>query len=282
MTRVLYVDCVGGVAGDMLLAALLDAGADAATSRGLGGEGLAARPRRRAERHGIARARVTRARRAPSSRTAHWASIRAQIDAAGLPDAPRARAQDAFRASRIAEGRIHGIDPELVHFHEVGAVDAIAEVVGVALALESARRSTASSARRCPWAAGFVDAAHGRLPLPAPATLELLSGAPLTASSSSWSWSRRPARRSSPRSPTASGRSRAMTLAGSGYGAGTRDLEALPNVVRVMLGTDVATAAAASRWSRPTSTTCSPSSCPTPPRPASPPARSTSGRRRRR
>ena len=94
------------------------------------------------------------------------------------PSERRHRAQEAFKRLAIAEGKIHGIDPERVHFHEVGAIDAIGEVVGVALALESLGIDQIICSP-LPMGRGFVDAAHGRLPLPAPATLELLKGAPI-------------------------------------------------------------------------------------------------------
>ena len=129
-----------------------------------------------------------------------------------------------------------------MHFHEVGAVDAIGEVVGVALALESLGVDRVDLLAAAGRAAGSSTAAHGRLPLPAPATLELLRGrADLRRRHRRWSSSRRPARRSSPRSPRASAPLPRMTLDGSGYGAGTRDLKALPNVVRVILGTEATT-----------------------------------------
>src|SRR5262249_31505940 len=107
-----------------------------------------------------------------------WRSIREQIDAAGLPEPARAVAQEAFRRLAHAEGKIHAVDPEEVHFHEVGAVDAIGEVCGVALALHSLRIARAVGAPP-PVGRGLVQAAHGRLPLPAPATLALLEGAPV-------------------------------------------------------------------------------------------------------
>ena len=181
MTRTLYVDCVAGVAGDMLLGALLDAGAEAA-----GGRARARRAGRRGHgaRRGAGDAPGHRRdprrgwRGAAGQPHRDWASIRAQIDAAGLPERARLRAQEAFRRLAVAEGAVHGIDPERVHFHEVGAVDAIGEVCGVALALEELgiERVVCSP---LPVGRGFVEAAHGRLPLPAPATLELLRGAPL-------------------------------------------------------------------------------------------------------
>jgi uncharacterized protein (DUF111 family) len=134
VSRVLYIDCIAGVAGDMLLGALLDAGAEVDLS-GLDVEGLEIEVGT-AERHGITAKTVT-VKGAPGQPHRQWDSIRAQIDAAGLAERPRARAQKAFERLAHAEGRIHGIEPEHVHFHEVGAVDAIGEVVGVALALES-------------------------------------------------------------------------------------------------------------------------------------------------
>jgi uncharacterized protein (TIGR00299 family) protein len=125
-----------------------------------------------------------------------------------------------------------------VHFHEVGAVDAIGEVVGVALALESLGIDRVICSP-LPVGRGFVDAAHGRLPLPAPATLALLEGAPMygveiemelvTPTGAALVSSLAERYGPIPR----------FTLEGSGYGAGTRDLKTLPNVVRVMIGSDV-------------------------------------------
>jgi uncharacterized protein (TIGR00299 family) protein len=124
-----------------------------------------------------------------------------------------------------------------VHFHEVGAVDAIGEVVGVALALESLNIDRVVCSP-LPVGRGFVDAAHGRLPLPAPATLTLLEGAPIhgvdialelvTPTGAALVTSLADEYGDIPR----------MTVEGSGYGAGTRDLEKLPNVVRVIIGTE--------------------------------------------
>ncbi|HEY6887297.1 MAG TPA: nickel pincer cofactor biosynthesis protein LarC [Solirubrobacter sp.] len=234
MTRVLYVDCIGGVAGDMLLGALIDAGAQVELPD-LGVEGLGIELGT-AERHGIMATTVTVVG-APGQPHRHWSSIRAQIDAARLAERPRARAQAAFERLAVAEGRIHGIAPEEVHFHEVGAVDAIGEVVGVALALESLGIDRVVCSP-LPVGRGFVDAAHGRLPLPAPATLTLLEGAPIHGVDIAMELV----------TPTGAalvasladefGDIPRMTVEGSGYGAGSRDLEHLPNVVRVIVGSD--------------------------------------------
>jgi uncharacterized protein (TIGR00299 family) protein len=237
VSRTVYLDCVGGVAGDMLLGALLDAGAEAgAVSAGLAGlgvEGLELATERTA-RHGIA---ATRARVRGAARQPHrdWASIRALIDAAGLPQRARDRAQEAFRRLAHAEARVHGVDPERVRFHEVGAVDAIGEVCGVALALEdlAIERVVCSP---LPVGRGLVEAAHGRLPLPAPAVLALLEGAPLHGVDLDVELV----------TPTGAALVAALaegygplppiTLEATGYGAGTRDPAALPNLVRAIVG----------------------------------------------
>lgn len=233
----LYVDCVAGVAGDMLLGALLDAGADAERVRsglgGLGIEGLELRLER-AERHAIA---ATRARvvAAPGQPERTWASARELIDGAGLPARAHARAQEALARLARAEGRVHGVPPEQVHLHEAGAVDALAEVCGVALALEEldVERVVCSP---LPMPRGFVVAAHGRLPLPAPGALELLKGAPLygvevdvelvTPTGAALVSSL--AERYGPLPP--------MRLVDVGAGAGARDIDSIPNIVRVLLG----------------------------------------------
>jgi len=157
-----YIDCIGGVAGDMLLGALLDAGAQVDLSLvDLDVEVGTA------ERHGIT-AKTTRVHGAAEQPHRDWATIRTLIDALEIPPRAKARAQEAFRRLAIAEGKIHGIPPERVHFHEVGAIDAIGEVVGVALALESLTVEKVICSP-LPMGRGFVEAvamveAHGFRP----------------------------------------------------------------------------------------------------------------------
>src|ERR671933_2542641 len=217
----------------MFLAALMGAGA---TVDGPERPGVARLrvPTRRPERPGHVAPTVTGGG-APGQPHRHWASIREQIAAAGFPERVTARAQAAFARLAHAEARIHDTAPEQVHFHEVGAVDALGEVCGVALALESlgVDRVVCSP---LPAGRGFVRADHGRLPLPAPATLKLLEGAPLygvdvdrelvTPTGAALVASLAESYGPLPR----------MTLAGSGYGAGGRDLAAFPNVERAILG----------------------------------------------
>jgi uncharacterized protein (TIGR00299 family) protein len=221
----------------MLLGALIDAGADLERVRA----GLGTLPLENleidlgsAERHGIRAARVrVEGTSAPGHRT--WSDIRQVVDSGALPERARRRAQEAFRGLAEAEGRIHGLPPEEVHFHEVGALDAIADICGVALALEDLEVDRVVCSP-LPLSRGMIDAAHGRLPLPAPATLELLKGAPIygvdldvelvTPTGAALVAALQPAY--GPLPP--------MRLEAVGYGAGSRDIEAMPNVVRVLIG----------------------------------------------
>ena len=221
----------------MLLGALIDAGADFQHVRagldGLGIDGLRLELSR-GERHGIACARLDVI--APvEERLRRWPEIRELIDAAGLPGRVRARAQETFRRLAEAEAAVHDVAAEDVHFHEVGAIDALVDVCGAALALEQLgiERLVCSP---LPVPRGFVDAAHGRLPLPAPATLALLKGAPLHGVDISAELV----------TPTGAalvaslaegyGPLPPMRLEAVGYGAGSRRLEERPNLVRVLVG----------------------------------------------
>lgn len=237
MSRLAYVDCVGGVAGDMLLGALLDAGADADLVRAgldrLGIEGLELRlGRTRRGPLDAARVEVVAPRGRPHRGPRE---VRELVEGAHLPTRARERALATFDRLAVAEGRVHGIPPDEVTFHEVGATDAIADVCGVSLALESldVERIACSP---LPVARGTVASAHGPLPLPAPATLALLEGAPLHGVEDDAEL------------VTPTGAALVATLAdgfgplpplrleATGYGAGARELDRVPNVVRVLVG----------------------------------------------
>jgi uncharacterized protein (TIGR00299 family) protein len=165
-----------------------------------------------------------------------WRTIRAIIDQApDLPERARTRAQAVFGRLAAAEGRLHGFPPEEVHFHEVGGLDAIVDVVGTCLALESLG---IGSVRSGPVAlgTGTVRGSHGLLPNPAPAVVELLLGAPV----------RGAAREEELTTPTGAallaalaesfGPLPSMKITSSGYGAGSRDLDGRANVLQVVIG----------------------------------------------
>jgi pyridinium-3,5-bisthiocarboxylic acid mononucleotide nickel chelatase len=232
-----WFHCFSGIAGDMALGALVDAGADLDAIR----EVLLRLPVRDWELHaestmrgGIAGTRVIVD--APDSTVVRtYSHITALLEEARLPDRVRDRANAIFHAIATVEARLHRRSLEQVHFHEVGSVDAIVDVVGVATALELLDVDNVASS---PVATGIgmIRASHGLLPNPAPAVVELLAGAPthgvdlpfelttptgagiLAALCSEW------------------GPMPAMTITASGFGAGTRDIDTLPNLTQVVIG----------------------------------------------
>jgi uncharacterized protein (TIGR00299 family) protein len=187
MSRVVYLDCFAGASGDMLLASLLHAGVPLdglrAVLQALPLDGYAIETTE-VVRQGIAGLRFEVRVDAERQPHRHLADIEALIQGAGdaLHVRARVRALAVFRRLARAEAKVHGTTPDEVHFHEVGAVDSIVDIVGFAVALELAGVEEVY-ASPLPLGRGFVRAAHGVLPLPAPATLEILaeSGAPTVA-----------------------------------------------------------------------------------------------------
>jgi uncharacterized protein (DUF111 family) len=233
--RQVHLDLSAGVAGDMLVAGLIDAGAPEEALRAVL-DGLPpefAWRLERCTRQGIAARRfVVDAREGHVHR--HFTDVEALLDPLALSERARAWARAAFWELAVAEGRCHDCSPHEVHFHEVGAVDALVDVAG-ACALLDALDPAAVWASAVGVGSGTVDCAHGRLPVPAPATLELLRGVPLTgrdlqgeratptgaALLRAWGvrWGGRP-----PAAPLA-----------VGHGAGSRDTEDMPNFLRVVV-----------------------------------------------
>jgi hypothetical protein len=236
MPKILYFDCFSGISGDMALGALIDAGLSVDTLRAalqqLPVDGWSLDAERGMRRYlAGTRALVV----APELEThRHLADVRAIITAAALPERVRMRSLRAFELLAQAEGQVHGIDPEQAHFHEVGALDAIVDIVGVMAGLELLDID-ACYASALPLGAGWVRAAHGRLPVPAPATLNLLAsvGAPILPDETRFELV----------TPTGAAilaalakfERPAMRIERVGYGLGARDLEH-PNALRVWIG----------------------------------------------
>ncbi len=235
---VAWFHCFSGIAGDMALGALIDAGADVAEVRDicellpLGGWDLQAHP---TQRGGVAATDVRVITQETSVvRTA--SHINALVGEARLPDRVADRALAVFDALAKAEGKLHRRPSEQVHFHEVGGLDAIIDVVGTCAALEVLGIDQVySSAVAC--GRGMIRSAHGHLPNPPPAVVELLVGCPtfgldvglelttptgaaiLSALAEGWG----------PMPP--------MTISASGFGAGDNQLEDRPNLTQVVVGT---------------------------------------------
>ena len=178
--RIAYLDCASGISGDMMLGALVDAGVDlAAVQRGIDSLGLPSCRRATADvkKCGF-RATLLTVEHEPEHKHRHLHHIEAMIDGSMLSERQREYARRIFGKLAEAEARVHGTTIQKVHFHEVGAVDSIADIVGSAIAwdLLGVERIVCSPV---PTGTGFVEIAHGRCSIPAPATAELLRGVPL-------------------------------------------------------------------------------------------------------
>jgi pyridinium-3,5-bisthiocarboxylic acid mononucleotide nickel chelatase len=233
-----WLDCSSGCSGDMLLGALVDAGVPL---RVVTDAVAAVAPERidisvtAAQRAGFVCARV-RVQTTESATMRTWADVRGMLEDAELTASVRRRALSTFGRLAEAEGSVHGQPAEDVHFHEVGALDAIADVVGVCAALDHLGL-TMLAASPVALGGGTVAAAHGTLPVPAPAVVELLRGVPThggpvdvelctpTGAALLTEWA------------TAWGAQPAMSTSATGVGAGSRDLTGHPNVLRLLIGT---------------------------------------------
>jgi pyridinium-3,5-bisthiocarboxylic acid mononucleotide nickel chelatase len=237
MTTIAWYHCFSGIAGDMALGALLDAGADLDEVLAIVGKlpvdgwSVEAEP---VLRGGIAAtwAKVT-CQETSVVRT--YAHITGMLETATLPERVRQRAQATFRVLAAAEGRLHRRPPEQVHFHEVGALDAIVDVVGNAAALEVLGVDEVHSS---PVAngMGMIRSAHGAIPNPPPAVLELLQGAPTYGVDLAIELTTPTGAALLAGAVTSWGPLPPMTLAGIGFGAGARDLDGRPNLVQVVVG----------------------------------------------
>ena len=234
---VVWFNCFSGVAGDMALGALLDAGADPDAVRhilsGLEVQGwqLVVSPTLRG---GIAATDVTvKVSESGVVRTA--SHILGLIEDAELPERVRRRALAVFRALATVEAKLHSRPVEQVHFHEVGGLDAIVDIVGTCAALEVL---DVAEVHVSPIAhgQGMIRTAHGHLPIPAPATVELLQGAPTFGTDV-------PVELTTPTGAalmtalaSGFGAMPPMTVSSVGYGAGDRELQDRPNVTQVVVG----------------------------------------------
>jgi pyridinium-3,5-bisthiocarboxylic acid mononucleotide nickel chelatase len=240
--RVLYLDCVGGLAGDMLLAALVDAGAPAGILERLpsvlGLDGVRASIVR-VHRHGIAASRVSVEGANGSARGERYVDLRDRIRTAPVSDAVRDPSIGALTRLAEAEGAIHGVPIEDVRFDELGA-DTLVDVCGAFALLEAlgVRRVVCSP---LPYSRGVIESHGGRLPSPAPATLRLLRGVPVVGVPESGELVTPTGAAIASVVADAWGELPSLVLGDVGYGAGARELETRPNVVRAVLGTSTET-----------------------------------------
>lgn len=230
-----YLECFAGAAGDMILAGLIDAGADldfVSKQIRLCVPEAAVEPRE-VTRRGLraVHLEVTGGERRAFGRLEEAEEI---LEQAGLDDEVGRPAREVLRRLAGAEGRVHGTDPAEVVFHELGAADTLIDAVGVAAAFSSLEVDEITAS---PVAAGFgtVAGEHGPLPVPAPATMELLRGAPLRSGGVAFELVTPTGAAILATFSSGFGEMPSMRLRSVGYGAGSADLE-IPNILRVSVG----------------------------------------------
>ncbi len=235
--KTLYFDCFAGASGDMILGALISAGVEPRQLigqlelLGVGGWQLAFE---KVDRSGIS-AIYARVKTAHEHAHRHLSDIHKIINESRLPDGVKGRAAGIFSLLAQAEARVHNEPIEKIHFHEVGALDAIIDVCGAAIGFEllGIKRFVSSPLR---VGTGMIEMAHGHFPIPPPAVAELLKGKPIYAGDIEGEFV----------TPTGAaivsavcdsfGPLPPMKIKAAGYGAGTRDHQSFPNALRVFVG----------------------------------------------
>ena len=235
---ILYFDCFSGASGDMILGALLDAGAPIEPIR----SAILELPIEKIDirfgetkRGGIRAASIDIEIPDEATHRSHR-DIVAMLERGALPASVKERALETFQTLAVAEGKVHDVPTSEVHFHEVGALDTIADIVGACVALEHFAPATVV-ASSIPLGTGTVDSAHGTIPVPVPAVTAILEGVPVHTGGEG-----------EVITPTGAailktacdrfGDPPPMRIRATGYGAGRRELS-VPNVLRVMVGDEI-------------------------------------------
>jgi uncharacterized protein (TIGR00299 family) protein len=237
-----YFDCFSGISGDMTLGALVDAGVSLDALRaelsklGLPGYEITSE---KVKRSAIAATKVHVIIERKDREPRYLSDILAVIDSSTLSPPVKEKSSRIFKRLADAEAKVHGTTPDKIHFHEIGAVDAIVDIVGAVIGIEllGVSRIAASAIN---VGSGTVQTSHGLLPVPAPATAELLTGIP-------WYQSSTPFELATPTGAavistlgTSFGLLPPMKVGRIAYGAGDKDVPDRPNVLRLMLGEQTA------------------------------------------
>ncbi len=234
-----YFDCIGGISGDMTLGAFIDLGVPVEwlqeTLHGISLTGF--KLKASSVNKGSIQATQVQVETHSQKHSRNYYGIKELIEASPLSLKVKENSLGAFLKIAEAEAKIHGISIDKVHFHEVGAVDAIVDIVGAALCVEYLKIEKIM-ASKLPMGRGFVNCQHGKLPVPAPATLSILKGIPVYGIDIGFE------------TVTPTGAAIVSTFAESfevlpdmiiekiGYGAGMSDFDPIPNVLRIVLGSE--------------------------------------------
>ncbi len=256
MTKIAYLDCATGIAGDMCLGALVHSGVPLEylieQLKGLNIDHEYELSQEKVHRNGQLATKVhvnllvdenshqTHHHHSHHSPARHLPEIEAMIQNANLPSRVTQWSLDIFRQLAAAEGAVHGVEPKKVHFHEVGATDAIVDIVGTCLGLDYLNIETLYCSA-LPTGGGTVYASHGRLPVPVPAVMKLWESRKVPIYSNNID--------KELVTPTGAaiavtlvksfGQPPTMTLEKVGLGAGSKDLS-IPNILRLWIGESIA------------------------------------------
>ncbi len=237
---ILYFDAFSGASGDMIIGSLIHLGLDfnylqdELAKLPLKGYEISYHPKKMSSIEGI----KFNVEYQPETKHRHLKDIQEIITQSSLDSFVKQRSIEVFELIAIAEAKIHGTTKDKIHFHEVGAMDSIIDIVGSCIALYSIRPDKIVSSP-LPLGRGFVDCAHGKMPLPAPATLEILKDFPCYGVDREGEFV----------TPTGAailkcwvdqvGEFPNISILKSGYGAGTAERE-IPNMLRVVMGKEIA------------------------------------------
>jgi hypothetical protein len=188
------------------------------------------------ERSGIVATKIDVVISEPPHGHRHLKDIHAVIDASGCSSFVKETAKRIFHEIAVAEATVHHSTPEKIHFHEVGAIDSIVDIVGTAICLEKLKVEAVYTSPIRTGSGGFVNTEHGKMPVPTPATVEILKGYPTELTNLPYELT----------TPTGAAivkalsrgvlRSERVRVESIGYGAGSREIEHVPNLLRIMIG----------------------------------------------
>jgi len=236
--KVLYYDCFSGISGDMNLGAMIDLGIDISYIKNeldrlnLGGWELVAE---KAQRHGIMGTKVAVKQLIHEHSHRHLSDIQKIIAESTLPDSVKELSMRIFIKIAEAEAKVHGIPVEKVHFHEVGAIDSIIDITGAAICF-NVLKVDAVLVSEVELGSGFVNCEHGKLPVPAPATAEILKGIPVRMGGVDFEATTPTGAAILSVLGTGFGTRQPVRLEKTAYGVGHKDHPEVPNLLRVSLG----------------------------------------------
>src|SRR3990172_5885682 len=238
--KTLYLDCPMGISGDMFLAALIDLGVDPKMIlrelKKLPVDKIDVEIKK-VSRHSIT-GTTFKVRLTESHHHRTFKDIKKIIEESALSPKVKFLSTAIFKVIAESEGKIHGIKADEVHFHEVGAMDSIIDIVGAAIAVDSLKVSKIV-ASPIALGTGWARTMHGTIPIPAPATLEILKGVPTAASTAPFELTTPTGAAIVKTLASSFGPMPSMTIEGAGYGAGKKDFKESANLLRAVIGSSI-------------------------------------------